>query len=111
MEAMNEKVPQGEKPEAEKSRRPPKSWDGDAEGLDYRKVFLKSYPLMWEKADMEIERVTIMKSLQLRMKKVLVKMFLLKKMKQKIAEYQNSKYGFLTRSPSRGLLRSNSGFH
>jgi len=98
IDSMKEKVSQEEEEEewaADELGRPPKLADGsrDYSGLDYRKVFLRSYPLLWEKADMEIERVTIIKSLQRHLKKVLVKMFVIKKLRQKIAEY-------------RGLLRS-----
>lgn len=92
---------------------PPKLIDGrrDDSGLDYRKFFLRSYPLMWEKADMEIERVTIIKCLKHRLKKVLVKMIVLRKLKQKFAGYQSSKsfihgYGFLTKSPTPNLLQA-----
>jgi hypothetical protein len=124
MEAINDmkaKVPRGEEEQeweevefgADEFGGLPRLLDGrrDHSGLDYRKVFLRSYPLMWEKADMEIERVTIIKCLKRRLKKVLVKMIVLRKLKQKIAEYQSSKslihgYGFLSKSPTQSLLQT-----
>ncbi|GLJ23019.1 hypothetical protein SUGI_0434420 [Cryptomeria japonica] len=47
-----------------------------------RKIFLQSYPLLWEK---EIERLTVIKSMQRRLRIVVAKLVLLKKFKPKIA--------------------------